>query len=99
LRYEMTIPDGSRARVTLPLDPGQRIALVRNQESNEPVDTGDLQSGSFILGAGRYYITISPAPVTGWQIFDEYKPYEKDCIWFGTLYSAGYFGVIGTEEI
>jgi alpha-L-rhamnosidase len=60
LRYQMTIPEGSRARVTLSLDPGQRIVLIRKQESSEPVNTGDLQSGSFSLGAGSYNITISP---------------------------------------
>jgi len=60
--YEIKVPEGSSARVTLPLVPNQRIALVRKQESTGPVKTGDLQSGSFILGAGNYYISVSPTP-------------------------------------
>jgi alpha-L-rhamnosidase len=62
LRFEMTVPEGCRARVSLPMEPSQRITLIRNQKSYESVTTEDLQSGNFLLTSGEYFITISPAP-------------------------------------
>jgi alpha-L-rhamnosidase len=62
VRYEMAIPEGSNARVSLSLEPHQRIAMIQKQETREPVHMEDLQSGNFILGAGKYIIKVSPDP-------------------------------------
>jgi len=61
-RYQFEVPEGSRARVTLALNPDQRITLISKQGIAEPVKTGDLQSGSFVLEAGHYHISVSLAP-------------------------------------
>ena len=60
-RYEMTIPEGSRARVSLSLDPHQSIKMKRNQESVDSEYATVLPSGRFTLPAGDYIITVSSA--------------------------------------
>lgn len=60
-RYEMTIPEGSRARVTLPMDPHQTLAIRVNYKSVDPETIGGLQTGSFALPAGQYRIEVSSA--------------------------------------
>jgi len=63
LRFEMAVPDGSVARVSLPMDSGKRISLVRVGESSKSQETGDLQSGNFVLSPGKYFVTLSPVLV------------------------------------
>jgi len=60
LRFEMAVPEGSVARVSLPIEPDQRITLIRTEESGKPDETGDFQSGNFVLSPGKYFITLSP---------------------------------------
>jgi alpha-L-rhamnosidase len=58
--YEMTIPDGSIAHVTLPLDQSQTIAIKSKQDNIESENIEGLQTGQFKLGGGEYIVTISP---------------------------------------
>jgi len=62
IRYEMNIPEGSGARVTLSMDPGQKIEVRRN---GQPYDSGNIEglpTGRFRLDAGDYLIAVSTRP-------------------------------------
>ncbi len=58
-RYEMTIPDGSIAKVILPLSLSQKIEIQNKQEHIEPEKIEGLQTGHFKLGGGAYIVTLS----------------------------------------
>jgi len=58
LRFEADIPEGSRARVSLPVDSGSEISLVRTGESEDPGRNGNIQSGKFVLYPGKYLISL-----------------------------------------
>jgi alpha-L-rhamnosidase len=62
LLYEMSIPEGSMARVCLTMDPNQTLAMEKNEESLFPEIEQDLHSASFTLPAGKYVILVSSAP-------------------------------------
>lgn len=58
-QYEVSIPTGSTAKVSLPLTPSQSLVLKRKPENAEVTDIAALQSGQFKLEAGEYIITRS----------------------------------------
>lgn len=60
LLYEIRIPEGSRARVDLSLDPGQEVNIFRNGEPVDPGNIPHLPSGRFRLEAGAYKLTVFP---------------------------------------
>jgi len=62
LRYDMSIPEGSIARVCLSMDPNQNLAIETKEESVFPDMEKDLHSASFTLPAGEYVILVSSAP-------------------------------------
>ena len=59
-RYEMTVPEGSMAKVTLPVTSSQKIE-VANETENISSKIEGLQTGNFSLHGGSYNITISPS--------------------------------------
>lgn len=61
-RYEMSIPEGSRARLSLSLHPNQRIEVKKQQKAHNADIIQDLHSANFSLPAGEYVIEVSPAP-------------------------------------
>lgn len=56
--YEMTIPEGSTAKVTLPVTPGKEIAISKKQGRVEPDEIKGLETGNFHLSGGAYLITV-----------------------------------------
>lgn len=59
-QYEMKIPTGSEASVSISLNKSQKISIAKKDKSFEPDLIEDLESGIFILGEGEYTITVSP---------------------------------------
>jgi len=57
-RYEMNIPEGSTAKITLPLTPEQTIDIKRKTGNLEPDNIEGLQSGRFNLSGGEYTILL-----------------------------------------
>jgi len=57
--YEMEIPKGSTARVSLDLNPHQQVEIQRNQKAVKSGKIVGLQSGKFELSAGDYLIIVS----------------------------------------
>ena len=57
--YEMSIPKGSTAKVSLPLDEGQQLVVQRKSDNTVVSDLAGLQTGQFELIAGEYIITRS----------------------------------------
>jgi len=58
VRYELAIPDGSRARISLYIKPHEKVAMIQKQKAKEDEQSEDIQSGRFALGAGKYIITV-----------------------------------------
>lgn len=58
-RYEMTIPEGSTAKVILRLTPSQKIEIKRKQGDILTKKIGGLETGRFELEGGEYLITVS----------------------------------------
>lgn len=58
-RYEMIIPAGSLANVTLPLGVSQKIVIEKSDIHFRSDKVEGLETGSFILNEGRYSITVS----------------------------------------
>jgi alpha-L-rhamnosidase len=54
--FEISIPAGTRANVTIPMEPAQKIQIKRKEGSIEPDKIEGLQSGKFQLGEGEYVI-------------------------------------------
>jgi len=57
-RYEMTIPVGSSANVTIPMEPAQKIQIKKKDGTVEPNKIEGLKSGKFELAEGDYVITV-----------------------------------------
>lgn len=57
--YEMKVPEGSVAQVSLAIDSSQDLTLEKNGEELQPESIEGLASGSFKLGAGVYSIRVS----------------------------------------
>jgi len=58
-RYEMNIPEGSIAKVSLALTPSQKIEIEKKHENLDPEKIDGLHTGQFKLSGGDYIITIS----------------------------------------
>jgi len=59
--YNFEIPEGSRARVFLSMDPDDQLEIIRNQEPGYQEKIERLQAGLFTLEAGNYIIKVSPS--------------------------------------
>jgi alpha-L-rhamnosidase len=59
-RYEVSIPEGSTANISLPLKESQQIEIKAEQAGNEPEMTNGSEKGKFTLQAGRYTILVTP---------------------------------------
>ncbi len=57
--YEMIIPEGSSAKVILPMESTQKIQIKKNENTVEPKEIAGLDKGKFNLEAGEYKILIS----------------------------------------
>lgn len=58
-QYEMTIPPGSAARVTVPLPPSPKIEIKRKQATYEVYEIQGQETGQFTLNEGVYLVTVS----------------------------------------
>ena len=56
--YEMKIPDGSIAKVVLPLNPSQKISVEKNGKRIEPEEIEGFSTGKFQLSEGKYIFTV-----------------------------------------
>ncbi|MCB9509137.1 MAG: family 78 glycoside hydrolase catalytic domain [Deferribacteres bacterium] len=56
--YEMTVPEGSLARVRLQHAHLQRIEIKEKHNNIDPEDIKGLQTGQFKLSGGDYFITV-----------------------------------------
>ncbi len=59
LLYEMKVPKGSTAQVSLPLGPSQKMTIKRKESGFQPENITGLETGNFRLEEGEYTITIS----------------------------------------
>lgn len=57
--YEMTIPTGTSANVTLPMEAGQKIQIEKDDGAIDLASIEGLQTGSFHLEAGVYSISLN----------------------------------------
>lgn len=57
-RYEISVPDGSMAKVSLHLGHSQKVEVKGKQKDVDPEKIDDLQSGRFNLFEGDYVITV-----------------------------------------
>ena len=58
-RYEITIPEGSMAKVSLPIGQYQRIEIKGKQKDVDPEKINGLYTGRFNLFEGDYVVTVS----------------------------------------
>lgn len=58
-RYEMTIPEGTIANVTLPISQRQKLEAIDEQGSNQTAKISGLQTGEFSLTEGVYIINLT----------------------------------------
>jgi alpha-L-rhamnosidase len=56
--YEMTIPNGTRAKIILPIKQLQKITIERNNKKLKPEEIEGIISGKFKLEEGYYLITV-----------------------------------------
>lgn len=58
-RFEMKIPDGTEAKVILPVDRSQKVNILKGGKDFPDQKIIGIESGRFNLGAGDYIITIT----------------------------------------
>jgi len=56
--YEITIPNGSKANLVLPVTQLQKISIERNTKKLKPEKVEDIINGKSKLGQGSYLITV-----------------------------------------
>jgi alpha-L-rhamnosidase len=56
--YEMSIPDGSTAKVSLPVGPSQTVEIKNKKGTIKADQIEGLKTGRFTLGAGEYVIHV-----------------------------------------
>ncbi len=56
--YEITVPKGSRANVSLPVSPSQKVVMI-NEQGNQSSSIDEWQTGQFSLQEGDYVITVT----------------------------------------
>ena len=59
--YEFEIPEGSKARIKLPVKAGQKVEIKTQKLNFNAKEISDLQTGQFVLTDGKYNITVSDA--------------------------------------
>ncbi len=59
-RYEFSIPTGSTARVSLPLNQSFEVSMIKKNGKEISKKTSELQSGIFNLAEGDYHIIATP---------------------------------------
>jgi alpha-L-rhamnosidase len=57
--FEMKIPPGSVAKVSLPVDKSQRISIAKSEDPAIPDQIKGLETGQFELNEGKYTITAT----------------------------------------
>jgi alpha-L-rhamnosidase len=57
--YEITVPIGTRANITLPLSQSQLVEIINEQELNQSIVMDGLQTGQFFLQEGNYVISVT----------------------------------------
>ncbi|MCP4975350.1 MAG: family 78 glycoside hydrolase catalytic domain [Maribacter sp.] len=57
--YEITVPNGTRANITLPVSQSQMLAIINEQGLNQSSRIDGLQTGQFSLQEGDYVITVT----------------------------------------
>jgi alpha-L-rhamnosidase len=57
-RYEITVPDGSMAKVSLPIGQSQRIEIKWTRKDVDPEEIEGLQTGRFNLMEGDYVVEV-----------------------------------------
>lgn len=57
--YEITVPNGTKAHVKLPVSESQRLAIVNDEVKNLSSKIDGLQTGQFSLQEGDYVITVN----------------------------------------
>lgn len=60
LEYEMIIPEGSVAQVSLAIDSTQKLSIVKNGQPHRINDGRESDASNFRLSEGRYRMTVSP---------------------------------------
>ncbi len=58
--YQITVPDGTKARVSLPVAPSQKVVIKNGQGQNQSGSVQGVQTGRFSLPGGTYVITVAP---------------------------------------
>ena len=57
--YEITVPIGTRANITLPVSQSQLLEIIDEQGLNQYIRMDGLQTGQFFLQEGDYVITVT----------------------------------------
>ena len=57
--YEIKVPIGTRANITLPLSQSQLVEIINEQELNQSIVMDGLQTGQFFLQEGNYVISVT----------------------------------------
>ena len=57
--YEITVPIGTRANITLPLSQSQLVEIISEQELNQSIRMDGLRTGQFFLQEGNYVISVT----------------------------------------
>jgi alpha-L-rhamnosidase len=57
--YEITVPDGSKAKIVLPVNQSQLVSILNDEGSKPTVGIEGLQTGQFSLPQGKYVITVN----------------------------------------
>ena len=57
--YEIKVPKGTKANITLPVSQSQMLAIINEQGLNQSSRIDGLQTGQFSLQEGNYVITVT----------------------------------------
>jgi alpha-L-rhamnosidase len=57
--YEISVPNGTRANITLPVSPSQMVSIKDNRRPKQKGKIVGLQTGQFSLPEGDYVITVT----------------------------------------
>lgn len=57
--YEITVPNGTKANITLPVSQSQTLAIINGEGRNQSSSIDGLQTGQFYLQEGDYVITVT----------------------------------------
>jgi len=57
--YEITVPNGTKANITLPVSQSQTLGIINGEGRNQSSRIDGLQTGQFSLQEGDYVITVT----------------------------------------